>query len=52
MEPGQSSSGSKLGGATILIGALNEVLVVYVVSTPASSRYDTGEFFRNFARNG
>lgn len=44
--------GSKLGGiAAILIGLLNIVLVIYVLATPAGSRYDAGEFFRYFAES-
>lgn len=42
----QTQSGSRLGGvAAILIGMLNVVLVIYVLATPAASRYDAGEFF-------
>ncbi len=47
-----TSQGSKLGGvAAILIGVLNIVLVVYVVATPAGSRYDMGEFFKYFVQS-
>ena len=48
----QTQSGSRLGGvAAILIGMLNVVLVIYVLATPAASRYDAGEFFTYFAEN-
>ncbi len=50
--PSQRSDNSKLGGtAAILIGMLNIVLLVYVVFTPAGSRYDAGEFFHYFAES-
>jgi hypothetical protein len=43
---------NRLGGiAAILIGLLNIVLVIYVVVTPAASRFDAGEFFRYFAED-
>ena len=48
----QTGKGSKLGGiAAILIGILNIVLVIYIVATPAASRYDAGEFFRYFSES-
>ncbi len=48
----QTGKGSKLSGvAAILIGVFNVVLVVYIVATPAASRYDIGEFFRYFSES-